>query len=63
VQLDFTAPATRAQWAQWFEARRAQWIDVLRRRALGYTILDTHAEPEAAMRALLEQAARRRSAA
>jgi uncharacterized protein (DUF58 family) len=63
VQLDFSAPATRAQWAQWFEARRAEWIDALRRRALGHTVLDTNAEPEAAMRALLEQAARRRSAA
>jgi uncharacterized protein (DUF58 family) len=63
VQLDFSAPATRAQWTHWFEERRAQWIGQLRKRALGYTMLDTDGEPEAAMRALLQQAARRRSAA
>jgi hypothetical protein len=63
VQLDFSTPSTRTQWAQWFEGRRAHWIDLLRRRSLGYTVLDTHAEPEAALRALLEQAARRRSVA
>jgi uncharacterized protein (DUF58 family) len=63
VQLDFSAPATRAQWTHWFEERRAQWIGQLRKRALGYTMLDTDGEPDAAMRALLQQAARRRSAA
>jgi len=63
VQLDFGVPGTRAQWAQWFEARRAQWIEQLRRRSLGYTVLDTDAEPESALRALLAQAVRRRSAA
>ena len=63
VQLDFSAPATRAQWARWFEDRRAHWIEQLRKRALGYTLLETHGEPEAAMRALLQQAERRRSAA
>jgi uncharacterized protein (DUF58 family) len=61
AQLDFAAPATRAQWTAWFNARRAHLLDLLRRRALGYALLDTHAEPEAALRALLEQASRRRS--
>ena len=63
VQLDFATPATRAHWAQWFEQRRARWIDLLRRRSLGYAMLDTHAEPEAALRSLLEQSARRRRVA
>jgi uncharacterized protein (DUF58 family) len=62
VQLDFALPATRAQWAQWFEARRAKWIDQLRRRSLGHVVLDTDGEPESALRALLQQR-RRRSAA
>jgi uncharacterized protein (DUF58 family) len=63
VQLDFAEAATRTQWTDWFESRRARWIELLRRRALGYTVLDTDAEPESAMRALLEQSLRRRSAA
>jgi uncharacterized protein (DUF58 family) len=63
VQLDFSTPATRSQWAQWFEGRRAHWIDLLRRRSLGHTVLDTDAEPDSALRALLEQSSRRRSAA
>jgi uncharacterized protein (DUF58 family) len=63
VQLDFAESATRTQWTDWFESRRARWIELLRRRALGYTVLDTDAEPESAMRALLEQSLRRRSAA
>jgi uncharacterized protein (DUF58 family) len=63
VQLDFGAASTRAQWVDWFAARRAQWLGLLRRRSLGCTLLDTDGEPEAALRALIEQAARRRSAA
>jgi len=63
VQLDFAAPSTRAQWAHWFQARRAQWIEQLRKRSLGHVDLATDAEPEAAVRALQQQAARRRSAA
>lgn len=61
VQLDFAAAATRAQWTAWFNAQRARWIDLLRRRSLGYALLETHGEPEAALRSLLEQSARRRS--
>lgn len=63
VQLDFAEPRTRAEWTQWFDARRARFLDLLRRRSLGCAALDTDAEPEAALRSLLEQAARRRSAA
>ena len=63
VQLDFAEPKTRADWAAWFDARRARWVDQLRRRALGCTTLETGGAPDAALRALLEQAARRRSAA
>ena len=63
VQLDFAAAQTREQWTRWFDARRARWIDLLRKRSLGVTMLDTDAEPETALRALLEQAARKRRAA
>lgn len=63
VQLDFALPATRAQWAQWFEARRAVWLERLRKRSLGHTLLATDGEPEAALRALLRQGAGRRSVA
>jgi uncharacterized protein (DUF58 family) len=63
VQLDFSAPRTRQDWLRWFAAHRELWTEQLRRRALGHVLLDTHAEPETALRALLEQASRRRSAA
>jgi hypothetical protein len=63
VQLDFAAPATRAQWAQWFDQRRERLVELLRRRSLGFTRLDTDAEPESALRDLQLQASRRRSAA
>jgi len=63
VQLDFGAAATRVHWTKWFEQRRARLVDLLRRRSLGSALLDTNAEPETALRSLLDQSARRRSVA
>jgi hypothetical protein len=63
VLLDFSTATTRQRWTELFEARRAHWIDMLRRRSLRWTMLDTHAEPELALRTLLGQAARGRGAA
>jgi len=63
VLLDFSTATTRQRWTELFEARRAHWIDMLRRRSLRWTMLDTHAEPELALRSLLGQPARGRGAA
>jgi hypothetical protein len=63
VLLDFSAASTRARWTQLFEARRAHWLDMLRRRSLNATMLDTHAAPELAMRTVFGQTVRGRGAA
>ncbi|MFT3790678.1 MAG: DUF58 domain-containing protein [Rudaea sp.] len=53
VLLDFAAPRTRARWPAWFEEQRGALLAMLKRRALASIVLDTSAEPEAALRALL----------
>lgn len=63
VLLDFSASSTRVRWTQLFEARRAHWLDMLRRRSLSSMMLDTHAEPETAMRSVFGRPARGRGAA
>jgi len=52
VLLDFSEGATRMRWTQLFEARRGHWLEMLRRRSLSWTLLDTNAEPEQALKAL-----------
>src|SRR5262249_20962995 len=47
--LDFTAAQTRAHWAQWFVDHRAPLLRMLHRRALRSVVLDTRAEPDAAL--------------
>ena len=51
--LDFAAARTRARWPQLFAERRQGLIDMLKRRGLGWTLLDTSAEPEPALARLL----------
>lgn len=53
VLLDFAEQHTRARWPQCFEEQRAAFLSMLRRRALNSIVLDTSAEPEAALRTLL----------
>ena len=53
VVLDFAAARTRARWPQLFAERREAMIGMLNRRALRWTSLDTHAEPDAALTRLL----------
>ena len=62
VLLDFAAARTRAQWAQWFVQRRALLGAMLQRRALRSIILDTRAEPDAALMRVLGFEARARAA-
>ncbi len=61
--LDFTMPRARADWEKQFSTRRQLLIDMLKRRALNHTMLDTRAEPESVLRTLLGFDARRRKAA
>jgi len=53
VVLDFSARSTRNQWQQIFAQRRQGLIGMLKRRGLGWTELDTAAEPENALERLL----------
>jgi uncharacterized protein (DUF58 family) len=53
VLLDFSAARTRARWPQLFVERRQGFIEMLKRRGLGWTLLDTSAEPEPALARLL----------
>lgn len=53
VLLDFAQQSTRSRWPQWFEEQRAAFLAMLKRRALNSIVLDTSAEPEAALRTLL----------
>ncbi|MGH8123562.1 MAG: hypothetical protein ACREPT_12415, partial [Rudaea sp.] len=62
VLLDFSAPRTRMRWPALFDERREQLVGMLKRRALNSAVLDTHAEPEPVLRALLGFDARRRKA-
>ena len=62
VLLDFTAQRTRARWPAWFEEQRAAFLAMLKRRALDSIVLDTSAEPEAALRTLLGFDARKKKA-
>jgi len=54
VVLDFGAAATRQLWPRLFAQRRQPLLDMLRRRGLAWTELDTAAEPEPALIRLLE---------
>jgi uncharacterized protein (DUF58 family) len=47
--LDFSAARTRADWPHWFDQRRATLLRMLDRRALRWAMLDTRAEPDAAL--------------
>lgn len=60
--LDFAAARTRARWPQLFAERRQGLIDMLKRRGLGSTLLDTSAEPEPALARLLGLDGRRNMA-
>lgn len=53
VLLDFSAARTRIRWPQLFSERRQGLIDMLKRRGLGWTYLETSAEPEPALARLL----------
>jgi uncharacterized protein (DUF58 family) len=53
VLLDFAHARTRERWPQLFAERRQGLIDMLKRRGLGWTLLDTSAEPEPALARLL----------
>ncbi|HEX7916999.1 MAG TPA: hypothetical protein VF497_14715, partial [Rudaea sp.] len=60
--IDFAAQHTRARWPEWFEEQRGAFLAMLKRRALNSTVLDTSAEPEAALRSLLGLDARKKKA-
>jgi len=62
VLIDFSAQQTRARWPAWFEEQRGGFLAMLKRRALNSTVLDTSAEPEAALRSLLGLDARKKRA-
>ena len=62
VLIDFSAQQTRARWPAWFEEQRGDFLAMLKRRALNSTVLDTSAEPEAALRSLLGLDARKKRA-
>jgi uncharacterized protein (DUF58 family) len=62
VLLDFSAQRTRARWPAWFEEQRGAFLAMLKRRALNSIVLDTSAEPEAALRSLLGLDARKKKA-
>ena len=53
VLLDFSAARMRASWPQLFAERRQGFIDMLKRHGLGWTLLETAAEPEVALARLL----------
>jgi len=53
VVLDFGVRQTRMQWPQMFAQRRQALIGMLKRHGLGWTELDTAAEPEPALERLL----------
>jgi len=53
VLLDFAVARTRARWPLLFAERRQGLIDMLKRHGLGWTLLDTAAEPEPALARLL----------
>jgi hypothetical protein len=59
VLLDFSAARTRARWPQLFAERRQGFIDMLKRHGLGWTQLETAAEPEPALARLLGLDSRR----
>jgi uncharacterized protein (DUF58 family) len=59
IMLDFAAARTRVRWPQLFAERRQTLIGMLKRRGLGWTQLDTSAEPEPALARLLGLDARR----
>ncbi|MBS0557072.1 MAG: DUF58 domain-containing protein [Proteobacteria bacterium] len=63
VLLDFAAARTRADWQHWFAQHRANLTRLCDKRALRWVLLETHAEPDAAVAQLLNSDARRRRAA
>jgi len=60
VLLDFAAQTTRTKWPLWFDEQRVRFQSMLKRRALASIVLDTAAEPEAALRTLLGFDARKK---
>ncbi len=62
VLLDFTAQRTRVRWPQLFAERRQGFVDMLKRHGLGWTPLETAAEPEPALARLLGLDSRRGAA-
>lgn len=60
--LDFAAARTRASWPRWFQERRAAMVDLFASRAIRWTMLDTPAEPDAALSRLIGFGRRRRVA-
>ncbi|MEO8802823.1 MAG: DUF58 domain-containing protein [Rudaea sp.] len=62
VTLDFAAAKTRKQWLELFARRRERMIDMLKRRALRWTQLETQEEPDAALARLLGLGGKGRSA-
>jgi uncharacterized protein (DUF58 family) len=59
VMLDFAEASTRARWPQLFAERRQALVGMLKRRGLGWTQLETSAEPEPALVRLLGLDARK----
>jgi uncharacterized protein (DUF58 family) len=55
VVLDFGAARTRQSWPRLFAEQRQQFIDLLKRRGLAWSELETAAEPEAALERLLDR--------
>lgn len=53
VTLDFSLSKTRKQWIELFARRREALIEMLKRRALRWTQLETQDEPDAALARLL----------
>ena len=53
VTLDFSAAKTRKQWTELFSQRRERLIDMLRKRGLRWSQIETQDEPEVALARLL----------
>ncbi|HEX3897371.1 MAG TPA: DUF58 domain-containing protein [Rudaea sp.] len=53
VMLDFTEAPLRTRWPQLFAERREAAIQMLKRRALRWAMLDTRSEPESALPRIL----------
>ena len=61
IVLDFAAARTRTHWAEAFAQRRQALIGMLKRRGLGWSELDTAADPEPALERVLGLGRRRKA--